>query len=76
MEELEGLNEKEHIIDLWEPLKFNIDENYKFANKGLIFSIFSNLVYYIISYPVLKVLTKVLYDLKIEGKEKLRNIKE
>lgn len=76
MDELDGINENEHIIDLWEPLKFNIDQNYKFVNKGLIFSIFSNFVYYIIAYPVLKVLTKVVYDLKIEGKENLKNIKE
>lgn len=34
-----------------------------------------NILYYGIAFPVLKVLTKIVYDLKIEGKENVRNIK-
>lgn len=34
-----------------------------------------NILYYGIAFPVLKVLTKIVYDLRIEGKENVRNIK-
>lgn len=66
--------ENNHIIHLWEPLEFNIDENYEYVPKSKIFTFFSNLLYYGIAFPILKVLTKVVYDLKIEGKENIRNI--
>ena len=67
--------ENENIIDLWQPLEFNIDKNYEYISKSKIFSIVSNLIYYGIAYPILKVLLKIVYDLKIEGKENLENIK-
>lgn len=65
-----GQEENEHIIHLWEPLEFNIDEKYKYVKKGIIFSFFSNLLYYGIAFPVLKLITKIIYDLKIEGLSK------
>lgn len=67
-------DENSHIIHLWEPLEFNIDENYEYVPRGLLFSIFSNFIYYGIAFPILKVLTKVVYDLKIEGKENIKNL--
>lgn len=67
--------ENENIIDLWQPLELNIDKNYEYISKSKIFSMVSNLIYYGIAYPILKVLLKIVYDLKIEGKENLENIK-
>ena len=67
--------ENEDIIHLWEPLTFDINEKYEYVPKGKVFTIFSNLLYYGIAFPILKVLTKLVYDLKIEGKEKIRNLK-
>ena len=69
----EILEENEHVIHLWEPLEFKIDENYDYVPNNLIFSIFSNLLYYGIAFPILKLLIKIIYDLKIEG---IENIKE
>jgi len=66
--------ENEDIVKLWEPLEFNIDEKYKYVQNGIIFSFFSNLLYYGIAFPILKIFTKIIYDLKIEGKENLRNL--
>ena len=63
------VDENENIIDLWQPLEFNIDKNYEYISKSKIFSMASNLIYYGIAYPILKVLLKMVYDLKIEGKE-------
>ncbi len=68
-------NENEDIIKFCEPLKFDIDENYEYIKKGKIFSFFSSLLYYGIAFPVLAVLDKIVYDLKIEGKENIKNLK-
>ncbi len=77
IEELEDIqDENEHIIDLWEPLEFNIDENYEYVPKSKVFSLLSNGLYYGIAFPILKVLMKIVYDFKIEGKENIRNLKE
>lgn len=68
-------NENKDVIHLWEPLKFSIDKNYKYVPNGKLFSICSNILYYGIAFPILKIVTKVVYDLKIEGKENIRNLK-
>ena len=76
LEELEK-NENANIIKLWTPCEFNIDENYEYVpKKDSIFSICSDFIYYGIAYPILKILTKVIYDLKIEGQENIENLKK
>lgn len=74
-EEAIEYDENADIINQWEPLEVNIDENYEYVKTGKIFSFFSNLLYYGIAIPILKVLTKIVYDLKIEGKENIKNLK-
>ena len=75
IERLEEIaDENEHIIDLWEPLEFNIDRNYEYVSKDIIFNTFSDILYYLIAYPILKVLTKIVYDLKIEGAWGLKRV--
>lgn len=75
MENIEQ-DENINIINLWTPCEFNIDENYEYVPKeGTIFSICSDFIYYGIAYPILKVLTKIVYDLKIEGQENLKDLK-
>lgn len=69
------INENENIIELWNPCEFDINEKYEYIPKSKIFCITSNFIYYVIAYPVLKILTKIVYDLKIEGKENLENLK-
>lgn len=68
-------DENSDVIHLWEPLEFNINEDYKYVPTGRLFSICSNLLYYGIAFPILKIVTKIVYDLKIEGKENIRNLK-
>ena len=68
------LSENEDIIHMYEPLEVHIDENYKYINDGKIFSFFSNLLYYGLAIPVLTILDKIIYDLKIEGKENIKNL--
>ncbi len=79
IEELENLeqNENANIIDLWTPCELNIDENYEYVPKeDSIFSICSDFLYYGIAYPILKVLTKIIYDFKIEGQENIENLED
>ena len=85
IEELENLaqlenleqNENANIIDLWAPCEFNIDENYEYVPKeDSIFSTCSDFIYYGIAYPILKVLTKIIYDFKIEGQENIENLED
>lgn len=73
-DKVEVYNENEDIIDVWHPLDFKIDENYKYVPKSKIFNFFSNLLYYGVAVPVLFILTKIVYDLKIEGKENIQKI--
>ena len=68
-------DENANIIDLWTPCEIHIDENYEYMPKeNTFFSICSDLLYYGIAYPILKILTKMIYDLKIEGQENIENI--
>ncbi len=68
-------NENEDIIHMYEPLKLKIDEKYQYIKEGKVFSFFSNILYYGIAFPVLTILNKIIYDLKIEGKENIKDIK-
>ncbi len=61
-------------INSWRKLEFNIDETYEYVPENISFRIVSDILYYLIAFPILKVLTKIIYDLKIEGKENVRNL--
>lgn len=57
--------------------EFKIDANYEYVPKeNSIFSICSDFIYYGIAYPILKVLTKIIYDFKIEGQENIKNLED
>ena len=76
IEDLEEVqDENEDIIHMYEPVELNIDEKYQYIKDGKVFSFFSNLLYYGIAVPVLTILNKIIYDLKIEGKENIKNVK-
>ena len=68
-------NENDDVIHMYEPLELHIDEKYQYIKEGKIFSFFSNLLYYGLAFPVLTILNKIIYDLKIEGKENIKNLK-
>lgn len=68
-------DENANIINLWAPCEFSIDESYDYVPRNEIFSFCSDFLYYIIAYPILKLLTKIVYDFKIEGQENIENLK-
>ena len=60
---------------MWEPLKFDIGLNYKYVKNNIFFKLISNLFYYIIVAPIIFLISKIIFGLRIEGKENLKNIK-
>ena len=50
-------DENSDIIHLWEPFKFEINETYKYVPNSILFSICANLLYYLIAYPIIKIIT-------------------
>lgn len=74
LDDYSNIDENSHIINLWEPLEFNIDENYKYVENGFLFTFFSNLLYFGVAYPILTLLFKLLYNFKIEGKENIKGL--
>lgn len=72
-DEEENIPEDSHVLHFWEPCKFEIDENFNFVNDNFLFNTFSNALY-LIAYPLLVIINKFFFGLKIVGKEHLENI--
>ncbi len=69
---IEENTEEVDLFDSWRSLEFNIDEDYDYVPNNLSFRLLSDTLYFLIAYPILKILTKIIYDLKIEGEENIR----
>lgn len=72
----ENAEEQLEFINSLRTLEFNIDDSYEYLPTNLWFNIASNILYYVIAYPILKIVTKIIYDLKIEGKDNIRYLNE
>jgi len=70
----EELSENENIIELWTPFKSPVNEKYEYQSDSVLFNLFSDFLYYGIAFPILTILTKVIFRLKIEGKENLKQV--
>lgn len=70
----EELSENENIIELWTPLESPVNEKYEYQSDSILFNLFSDFLYYGIAVPILTILTKVLFHLKIEGRENLKQV--
>lgn len=66
----DGLADDTHVCHSWEPLKFDIKDNYKYINKNILFNIFSNILTIPISF-ILFIINKIFLGYKIENKEKI-----
>ena len=66
---------EKNIVDIWHPLKFKINDKYQYVPQNIIFKIFSNIIYYIIAYPILSIILKIIYDFKIDGRENIKDLK-
>lgn len=73
MQSKNHIDDDEHIVHLWEPLHFKINENYKYINNNLLFLFFSDLLY-IIAFPILWIINFMASNLKVYGRKNLRQI--
>lgn len=64
----------ENVMEVWHPLKFDVNEKYKYVPTNIFFRIISWILYYIIAVPILSIILKLVYDFKIEGKENIKNL--
>lgn len=71
---LEDVDENSDIIDMWTPLDFDSNENYKFVSDNDLYNLISDIVYYFIAVPVIYIISKVMFGLKIEGRENLKKV--
>ena len=69
-----NLEEDAHVLHLWEPLEFKIEENYKYVHNGVLFFFFSNLLY-MIAYPILMLINKICFNFKVEGIDNYKKVK-
>ena len=65
--------EDAHVLHLWEPLKFKVDEYFLFVHHSVPFKILSYLLY-IVAYPILWLLQKVFLGFTVEGLENLKGV--
>lgn len=52
-----------------------IKDNYNYLTRGVVFKFFGNLFYYIIAYPIIWLINKIKYGVKVKGKKNLKKIK-
>lgn len=72
-DELE-IDDNEQIFHMWEPLEFEIKDDYKYINENVVFNFISNTIF-IVAAPILYVFNKIFFGFKIEGKENLKKIR-
>lgn len=70
----EEIEDDAQIFHMWEPLDFNITDNYKYICHNWMFNLISSILTLVI-YPILYIFNKVFLGFKIENKEKLKNVK-
>ncbi len=68
-------NLNRHVVHMPTPFACNIDAHYRFVNKNLFFRLGSNLVFYLIAWPVLTIASRLVFGLKIKGKRNLRYVR-
>ncbi len=73
--EYENLNLKsdEQECHMWEPLDFEIKDDYKYIIDNKILNCFSDLLFIIIT-PILWILNRVLFGFDVEGVDNLRKV--
>lgn len=74
IENIEQIDENEDIIQNWEPLEFELNEHYQYVSNNLLFNIISDFIYYLIAFPILTIVCKIVLGLRIKGRQNIKNI--
>lgn len=67
--------DEEHLIKMWTPYNITVDETYKFISDSAVFTLVSNSLKRA-ALPILALINKIAFNLKIEGRENLEAVKE
>lgn len=65
----------EHVVKMWTPINIKVDENYKFVSDNKAYIKFTN-GFKGFALAVLKAYNKLVFNLKIEGRENLKYVSE
>lgn len=66
--------DEKHVVKMWTPFNIKVDETYKFVPEDKAFIHFSN-GFKAVAVRLLKVFNKIVFNLKIEGRENLEPLK-
>ncbi len=64
-----------HKLHLPTPFIYKVDENFAFINKNIFFRIGSTVLFYLVAIPLLDIVARLWFGLRIKGHKKLRYIK-
>ena len=66
----ENLKDDAEVVKNWEPLKFEISDNYKYISKNIIFNFFSNILCFIVVI-ILSIFDRLFYGYKVINKKNI-----
>jgi 1,2-diacylglycerol 3-alpha-glucosyltransferase len=64
-----------HIFHMPTPFVYRVDERYRFINRNILFRLGSSLLFYVIAIPLLSLVSRLFFGLKIVGKKNMRYLK-
>ena len=70
----EELEDDAQIFHMWEPLSFNVTDDYKYICHNWIFNLISSILTLVI-YPILYIFNKICLGFKIENKKNYKKLK-
>ncbi len=68
-------DENAHVVHMPTPYVYRVDERYRFVNRNIFFRLGSALLFYVIAVPLLDIVSRVFFGLKIVGKKNMRYLK-
>ena len=64
-----------HTMHMPTPYVLRVDARYRFVNRNIFFRLGSSLLFYVIAIPLLDIVSRVFFGLRIKGKKNLRYLK-
>lgn len=68
-------NKNAHVVRMPTPYVYRVDERYRFVNRNIFFRLGSALLFYVIAIPLLDIVSRLFFGLKIIGKKNMRYLK-
>ena len=64
-----------HNVHMPTPLRYKVDEHFRFVNRNIFFRLGSALLFYLVASPVLNIISRLFLGLEIKGQKNLRYLK-